>query len=426
VASLSRVIAIVPALSRVSRVSTWGTVPVVLLSQGLINVGLATYGVLYNLYLAAIGQSLAFIGTFNAVTLLAIGVSAIPIGAGARRISHLAALGAGTLLIVATQVVVTFNTSTWILLIAAAIWGVAQALASVPVGPLLSESVPRAERARVFGQLYATWSFATVIGSVLGGTLPVLLAAVLSIGPASGLGAYRGALLISTAITFLGWPLLLRPASRGIEEAAGAEVEQIQGRSWGLRSVRHTLGVVAVTIGIYSFAGGLVAPFFNIYFAEELHMATTLIGILFAVAAVLSTIGSLLGPRLSRRWGSVRAVTVVRLAIVPCLLGLSLGTQIALLAVLGFLARFALVFTSGALDSHFTLMSVPVGTRPFAAGLRTGAFNLFWALGSWVSGELLGRVGFTAMFLTSATLTMITVLLFLALFGLPLQRSARR
>ena len=416
---------IVPGINRMSRVSTWGAVPVVLLSQGLINVGLATYGVLYNLYLAAIGQSLAFIGTFNAVALLAIGLSAVPIGAAARRISHLAALGAGTLLIVGTQVLIALSSTTWVLLIAAAVWGVAQALASVPVGPLLSENVPRAERARVFGQLYATWSFATVVGSVLGGILPAVLAAVLSIGPASGIGAYRGALLVTTAITFLGWPLLLRPITSSVEETAGADVEQIQGKSWGLRSVRRTLGAVAVTIGIYSFAGGLVAPFFNIYFAEQLHMATTLIGILFALAAVLSTIGSLLGPRLSRRMGSVRAITMVRLAIVPCLLGLALGTHLALLAIMGFLVRFALVFTSGALDSHFTLMSVPAATRPFAAGLRTGIFNLCWALGAWLSGELLGRVGFTAMFLASAILTLITGLLFLALFGLPMAESGR-
>jgi MFS family permease len=409
----------VPGIRRISRFSAWDTAPIVLLSQGLINVGLATYGVLYNLYLAAIGQSIAFIGTFNAAALLAVGLSAIPIGASARRISHLAALGAGTLLIVATQVILALGSAAWLLLLTAVFWGIAQALASVPVGPLLSESVPRPERARVFGRLYATWSFATVVGSVLGGVLPGILAAVFVLGPASGVGAYRGALLVTTIITLLGWPLLLRPAIARVEEPVDAEVERPQGGGWALRSVRRTLGAVAVTIGIYSFGAGLVAPFFNVYFAEDLHLATTLIGILFAVAAVLSTIGSLLGPRLSRRLGSVPAVSLVRLAVVPCLLGLALGMHLPLLAIAGFLIRFALVFTGGALDSHFTLAAVPAASRPFAAGLRTGTFNLFWALGSWVSGELLGRVGFTAMFIVSAILTAITSLLFLALFGLP-------
>src|SRR6266481_1550616 len=100
VASPARVTPVVPEISRISRFSSWGAVPIVLLSQGLINTGLATFGVLYNLYLAAIGQSLAFIGTFNAVALLAVGMSAVPIGASARVISHRQALGIGTVVLV--------------------------------------------------------------------------------------------------------------------------------------------------------------------------------------------------------------------------------------------------------------------------------------------------------------------------------------
>src|SRR5262249_54779864 len=89
-------------------------------------------------------------------------------------------------------------------------------------------------------------------------------------------------------------------------------------------------------------------------------------------------------------------------------------------AMLGFLARFALIFTAGALDSHFTLAAVPAEVRPLAAGVRTGTYNLFWALGAWGAGELIGRLGYGAMFLASAALTVLASLLFLFLFALPL------
>jgi predicted MFS family arabinose efflux permease len=271
-----------------------------------------------------------------------------------------------------------------------------------------------------FGQLYATWALAAVIGSILGGVLPGLLAAMLNIGAANGAAAYRGALLITTAITLLGWPLLRLPLAAEMETAAEARVEAPVGHGWALRTVRRTAAAVVVTMAIYSFAGGLVAPFLNVYFAQKLHLATSLIGVLFAVAALLSVPGSLLGTRLSRRWGTVQAVALLRMAIFPCLLALALGALVPMLAVAGFLARFALIFMAGSLDAHFTLAAFPATSRTFAAGLRTGTYNLGWALGAWSAGQLLDRTGYAALFVTSGVLTAIASLLFLGLFGLPM------
>jgi predicted MFS family arabinose efflux permease len=190
--------------------------------------------------------------------------------------------------------------------------------------------------------------------------------------------------------------------------------------------VRRTLVAVAITIGLYSFAAGLVSPFFNVYFSQQLHVATALIGTLFALAALLSVPASLLGSRLSRRLGNVNSVVLVRLAVFPCLLGLALGTALPFLAMTGFLVRFALIYLSGALDNHFTLAAVPTQTRTLAAGLRTGTYNLCWALGAGGAGTLIARVGYAALFVASAVLTALASLLFLVLFGLSFPRDARR
>lgn len=407
-----------------ARMASLGAIPLLLLSQGLINTGLATFGVLYNLYLESVGQSLPFIGTFNAVSILTLGLSAVPIGAAGRRLGHRRLLAAGTFAVVVVQVVLATTSSPVLLVAAGACWGVAQALSLVPSGPLITEGVPRSERAAVFARLYAVWALANVVGSMLGGVLPGILSGALGVGPASGTAAYRGALLITTAITVLGLPPLLVPQRRGGPDGVEGRVEAPSGHGWALRSVRRTIGAVVVTMSLYSFAGGMVAPFFNVYFAKELHLATAVIGLLFALASLLSVPGSLFGPRLSRRLGSATAVAVVRLAIAPCLLGLVLGTAVPPLAVIGFLVRFALIFTAGALDSHFTLSAVPVETRPLAAGIRTGTYNLFWAIGAWSAGELIGRVGYGAMFLISAALTVLASLLFLLLFAFPLAPRA--
>jgi predicted MFS family arabinose efflux permease len=175
---------------------------------------------------------------------------------------------------------------------------------------------------------------------------------------------------------------------------------------------------VIVTMALYSFACGLVAPFMNVYFAEELHQPTLLIGVLFAIASLMAVAGSLLGPRLSRRVGTGVAVVVMRAAIVPCLLALTLGTLLPLMAMLGFVLRSALVFTAGALDSHFTLAAVPARRRPLLSGLRMGTFNLFFALGAWGAGQLIPNVGYTALFLWSAAVTAVSAVLFLGVFSL--------
>jgi MFS family permease len=408
-----------------TRLPALGAVPLLLLSQGLINVGLGTFSVLYNLYLAALGQSLAFIGTFNALTIFALGLSALLLGAAARLLSQRLALALGAPLLVAVCLLLTLATTPAALLAGGLLSGVAQALCVVPVGPLLTERVHPEQRAAVFGRLYAIWALATGIGSLLGGILPGLLASRFG-GAADSLAAYRGALLVASALTLLGCPLLLRLPAGQAGAAAERPPEPPPGRGWALRTVRRTIAAVVVTIGLYSFASGLVAPFFNVYFAQQVHLATALIGTLFALAALLSVPASLLGARLSRRLGSVGAIVSVRLAVFPCLLGLALGTALPLLAMTGFLLRFALIYLSGALDNHFTLSAVPARTRPLAAGLRTGTYNLGWALGAGGAGALIARVGYPALFVTSAVLTVVASLLFLVLFGLPLPLRGRR
>ncbi len=406
-----------------ARLGRGGAVPLLLLSQIFLNIGIGTYGVLYNLCLTAFGQPLAFIGVFNAVSLLSLGASAIPIGALTHRIGHRRMLSTGAVLLVVVQVVLAVTTEPATLIAASMLWGIAQALTVVPVAPLLSESVPVMQQASVFGRLFAAWSLAAVVGSILGGALPGMLAALFPLGQASGAAAYRSALLATTLITLLGWPLLLVPTPTRKEQSSRTEADEPMGSGWALRSVRRTAGAVAVTMALYSFACGLVASFMNVYFAEHLHQSTLVVGVLFAVAALLGMVGSLLGPRVRRRLGSVRAVAVLRLAVVPCLLILTLGMVSPYVAMLGFALRSALVYAAGALDYHFALAAVPARSRSLLSGLRTGTLNVFFALGTWSAGYLIPQMGYPALFLWSAAVTAVSGLLFLGLFGAP--RAAR-
>jgi predicted MFS family arabinose efflux permease len=409
---------VVRRIRGIVRLRSLDAVGILLVSQGLINVGLGTFSVLYNLYLSALGQSLAYIGAFNALSILALGIGALLMGGLARWVSHKQALVVGALLVILVQILLGVGTTPWLLMLGGVIWGVAQALSLVPVAPLLSENVDRGQRAAVFGRLYATWALASVVGSALGGVLPGALAALLALGSAHGPAAYRDALLVATAIAGLSLPLCFFLPSNQAGDAVESSADAPVGSGWALLTVRRTITSVAVTIGLYSFAAGLVAPFFNVYFAEQLHLATSLIGALFAIGALLSAVGSLYGPRIARRFGSVKAVTLVRLALAPCLLALALGTVVPLLAMGGFLVRYALVFMSGALDSHFTLSAVPARSRALASGVRTSAYNLFWARGAWAAGLLIDQVGYPAMFLASGATTVAASFLFLGLFSI--------
>ena len=270
----------------------------------------------------------------------------------------------------------------------------------------------------VFGRLYATWALATGAGSVLGGALPGVLATLLSLGSSTGLQAYRAALLVSVISTFCGWLLLLRPPDPPLQKSAETRVDAFSGGGWAFRSEKQTLAAVVITIGLFSFAVGLVAPFFNLYFAQELHLATPVIGLLFALASLPSVPASLIGPRLSRRLGMLAAIAVTRFALLPCLLCLAVGTRAPALAMAGFVFRFALIFGAGALDSNFTIHAVQARNRSLASGLRTGTWNLCWAIGAEGAGLVIDRIGYPTLFLISAVLSGLASVLFVGLFGL--------
>jgi MFS family permease len=392
-----------------------------LLSQALLNVGLGVFSVLYNLYLADQGLALPFIGSFNAMNVLAVGLSAVPIGMVARRVSHRAVLTVGALCLVALQALLLFTAQPALLLVVSAGWGIAQALCLVPMGPFIAEQVDAAGRPAAFGLLFAVLSLATVLGSVLGGLLPGLLAALLALPSPHGVAAYRAALGSADLLTLLGVvPLLLLPRSTATHAIQGQESPGPRSQAWALRTVRRTAVAICGTIALYSLASGLVAPFFNVYFAEVQHLPTTMIGLLFALGALLSTPGSLLAPLLSARMGAVGALVVCRLAIVPCLLALAGGGSVLAIVAAGFLGRYLLINVSGAVDYSFSMDAVPARARSLVAGLRSGTFNTCWAAGAWAAGLILGHTGYALMFLASAALTALSGVAFLLLFREPL------
>src|SRR2546422_6664906 len=91
------------------------------------------------------------------------------------------------------------------------------------------------------------------------------------------------------------------------------------GRWWKSLESVGTIGMLALIEGGAGLALGMTAPFFNVFFARELHASTTVIGVVFGVASILTAFATLLAPLVVRRLGRVRTVAFLKLLGVPFL-----------------------------------------------------------------------------------------------------------
>src|SRR2546428_6183013 len=83
--------------------------------------------------------------------------------------------------------------------------------------------------------------------------------------------------------------------------------------------------MLALTEGGAGLALGMTAPFFNVFFAQQLHASTTAIGVTFGVGSILTAFATLLGPLVVRRLGRVRAVAFLKFLGVPFLVLIALA-----------------------------------------------------------------------------------------------------
>jgi MFS family permease len=353
---------------------------------------------LFNLYLLALGFDTLFVAQFAAINWTCHGLSVIPSGIlsdlfGRRRVFLIGYTGN----MLATSAVI-FVTDPTLLLVLAAIIGLFEGGHAIVGPPFMVEQSRPDERVTLFSLNGGIQVGAASVGNLAGGLLPLLFAILLHVGPESA-SALRAALICAVPVMLCSMiPIYL------IRE----EWKRIDIRRWvkGIESYPR-IGMLALTEGLVGFGMGFSAPFFNIFFDQNVGATTTQIGLIFALGSIASACLTLFIPLLVHRWGRVRTITTVKLLGIPSLLLLGMSHDILWAGVL-YIITILLIGgpypNKGISDPVYSLFAMEVvkererGTTngimhafvEFPMGIGAGLAGPLMAIGDWQTAYLIG------------------------------------
>jgi MFS family permease len=366
-------------------------------------VGVGIFGVLFNLYLIALGYSVAYIGLLSALSTVGqAGVSLI-LGPLLRIWPSRKVMTASTVVVTGTMAASAIFTQAIPLAVFTLVQGAAFAAAIIPSSPFIMEQASVEGRPHLFSAYMASTSLGSMVGSLISGVLPP------TIGLLAALHGHivvqdRIGLLLGAAVTAVGVWSLARITSEKVEPdgptnaprfAAPVPVDEEERRG--------DVGAMMAATALIALSLGVVYPLFNVYFATVHHASTESIGILYAVSGLFCTATAMLGP-LAARLGPLQGLIAFRAQSAPLLLlfWLHPATIIAFGAYIG---RNILGQITGTLENSFTMERVPASLRAGVANWRTFAFNVGWTVGSLAGGAAVSRYGFDPVFISGAVLT---------------------
>lgn len=355
------------------------------LSKGLT---LALFGLVFNLYIYALGYDKSFIGLLNAVPALTSLLCSVPAGMLGDRLGYRTMLLITGLAYPASMVGLAFSTAAPLLIAFSLINGVVVTFYWVLVIPLLTESTTPERRVRLFTlNSFLLWG-AGSLGYVLGGQVVSAAAGILHQSPCAA-EPLRWGLLAVVVVGLLGALPLPWLRLRGRGEA---------GRRSG---PRYDLGLYARLLGpdiLLTSGGGAVAGFVGLYLTLRFGVRPDGLGTFLAVSGMIGGVLVLLAPRLADRLGTARAAVTLQAAGVPAVVVLALAPAQAV-AMGAEVTRNAFRSMGDPVYNAFAMSQVPPEQRATISGLYSATWSVGFSLGPALSGVVQQRAGFAPAFL---------------------------
>jgi MFS family permease len=364
----------------------------------LANVGIGVFMLLFNLYLRELEYREDFIGEFQAISTLAMAGVSVTMGVLINRVGVWKSVFFGIMLFLVTSILACVITDPVLLRVFAAFSGAGTAFLFVPTMPFIVDLTRRHERHGVAALAFSLQSLSMTVGSLIGGWMPGLVGALFGFG-APSVSAYRYTLVAGVSVAGLALlPLLAMSKERRTAipddmEAEGPDAEPVNDQP---AVVRQRMMVFVAVGGLMSLGAGAVFPFYNV-FLETLDFTAGQIGLVYSAAGLMAAGLGLLSPYAARKLGSVRAVVLVRLAPVPFYFIL-MASPIGPIAVAAHMLRNTSINMAWPIDSTYVSEILPARARASVFSYRSGAWNLGWALSSWITGQLIVRHGYNVSF----------------------------
>ncbi|MDZ4212349.1 MAG: MFS transporter, partial [Methylotenera sp.] len=331
---------------------------------------MAAFAVILNIYLRRLGYSKSFLGVFTTINLLSSGFISIPAGIIADKYGRKGAL---LISIVVASVAcigqVVFTTSVILLLAFSALRGASNTFKGIVRSPLLVDNSGPRERMHLFSVNSALSHLSAVLGSSLGGLMPMFIIDTLGMTQNLDIAPLR----ISLIIAALFWLLSALPVFFMSELKLPKSASKRESVFMALQNpIARSLAVHNMFIG---FGAGLVVPFFNVFLTEKLVASTEQIGFIMAGSQVVLTVAVLVTPLLVKKFGKVKSVVLTQGASVPLLLVMALSPSIWVVTVAYWL-RNSLMNMSQPITGSFSMEIVPQNQRATTSSLMSMSNNL--------------------------------------------------
>ena len=385
----------------------------------LIQIGMGVFSVMYNLYIRELGLPEAVNGSVISVTSLATAIMLVPAGILSDKFGRKWILITGTSLTAIMLLGRSIVTAEYPMLILGFATGIVWALTQVSGVPFLAENSKSSERMKLFSIHFALVTVANVIGSLLGGVIADI---ALWLG-AEEVRSIQISLIVGVAIFIAGLlPLFSLKSTMKLEELEDdskelAEEVKTEANFRANFKVIVLFGIANLLIGT---GAGLVIPYLNLYFANRFDASNSYVGLILALGSAMTVVAMLIGPRLVKQVGKVRALVIFQIASIPFLF-LTAFTSSLLFASIGFLLRQALMNAGNPIQSAIAMDVVHDKYKGLANSINQMVFNLGWAAmgmpAAWLVTTFGSYWGYAYAFSITGCLYLIASTYFYIVFG---------
>lgn len=404
----------VPRLQRALR-PAWSNrnFDLLLAARVAMSVGRALAGVVTPIYLALQGFDAVEISEFVLVVSLTSALMSSGIGMAADRVGRRPFLVATPLLTASAGIVFAVTGSHAALFVMGAVgsFGRGMGAGAGAVGPyqpaeaaFATEVVGARHRNDVFGRL----AFGSSVGATLGGLLALLVPATHLHG-AAATALFRPAFVAVAALSTLAGAIALglveqRPVSAGEARRGDGRLKWRSPLQFPQRS-RWLLYRLWATNTVNGAGIGMVGPFITYWFFRRFGVGAGEIGVLFAVINASATVSTLTAAGVARRWGLVRAYTVVRVVQSLLLVPMALAPTFAVAGGV-YLVRMLVQRVSMPLRQSYSVGLAEPDERAGVAALSNFPAQLTMAASPLATGYLFEEVSLSLPFEIGAALQM--------------------
>jgi len=371
----------------------------------------------FNFYILELGFSLEYLGLVTSVTSAAALLLGIPLGVLSDRIGRKKAMIWGVSIYIVAMGLEVLVLNPNMILVMAFISGAGHTLYFISQPPFMMKVSNAQNRTLLFSLNFGLVTLSGAVGSLFAGQLPALFGDLLGVA-ADSASAYRAVLFSAVILS----SLALLPLSL-IREPHTANGDVVNNRAEKTNSVPVILNSLKTTFTrpitvklslpmlMLGFGAAILIPYMNIFFRDTFAISDQTLGILFSLSALMTGVGSLIAPRLTTELGSkIRAIVLTQSLSVVSLLILGFSPFFGLAAV-AFLLRSALMNMSVPLYDAFSMEHVREQEQATVVSVKELAWQAGWTIGPFISGVVQESYGFTPLFITTAVLYAISIIM---------------